>query len=120
MTIQECYSMIGGDYEDVFERLCREERIRKYMYKFLNDPSYELLCASLREENMEGAFCAAHTMKGICQNLGFGRLYESSNQLTERLRSRKKQDVTEFMQQVEEDYGMTVSIIRQFQSEQTV
>lgn len=28
MTIQECYDIIGGDYEDVFERLCKEERIK--------------------------------------------------------------------------------------------
>lgn len=120
MTIQECYSMIGGDYEDVIERLCKEERIKKYMFKFLNDPSFEMLRTALKEENMEGAFCAAHTMKGICQNLGFGSLYQSSNRLTEKLRSRKAQNVAEFMQQVEEDYGMTVSIIRQFQSEHTV
>ena len=120
MTIQECYSMIGGDYEDVIERLCKEERIKKYMFKFLKDPSFEMLCTALKEENMESAFCAAHTMKGICQNLGFGSLYQSSNRLAEKLRTRKKQNVTEFMKQVEEDYGMTVSIIKRFQAQNTI
>lgn len=120
MTIQECYSMIGGDYEDVFERLCKEERIKKYMFKFLHDPSFEMLCTSLKEENMEGAFCAAHTLKGICQNLGFGQLYVSSEELTEKLRSRKKQNVTELVRQVEKDYNKTVSVIRQFASQQQV
>ncbi len=120
MTIQECYDIIGGDYEDVFERLCKEERIKKYMFKFLNDPSFEMLCTSLNEENLEGAFCAAHTLKGICQNLGFGNLYESSDRLAEKLRTRKKQNVTEFMRQVEEDYGMTVSVIKQFKAQNTI
>ncbi len=38
----------------------------------------------------ETAFRAAHTLKGICMNLGFDRLYEASYDITEVLRAKKK------------------------------
>ena len=38
--------------------------------------------------NYEDAFRGAHTLKGVCQNLSFDRLYEASNELTELLRDR--------------------------------
>ena len=36
MTLQECYEKMGGDYEEVLARLISQERIAKYMVKFLD------------------------------------------------------------------------------------
>ena len=88
MTIQECYKAIGGNYEDVLRRLHNEALIQKFTLKFLEDPSYRLLKQALRDKNYEDAFRSAHTLKGVCQNLSFDRLYEVSNELTELLRDR--------------------------------
>lgn len=115
MTVKECYDMFGGDYEGVLSRLLNEARVEKYMLKFLDDTSFELLCASLKEGNMEEAFRAAHTLKGVCQNLGFQKLYESSNRLTETLRDREQHDVAGLLAETEEDYALTVSAIRMLQ-----
>ena len=86
MTIQECYEAIGGNYEDVLRRLPSEALIRKFTLKFLEDQSYPLLKQSLGDNNYEEAFRGAHTLKGVCQNLSFDRLYEVSSELTELLR----------------------------------
>ena len=85
MTIQECYEAIGGNYEDVLRRLPSEALIRKFTLKFLEDQSYPLLKQSLGDNNYEEAFRGAHTLKGVCQNLSFDRLYEVSSELTELL-----------------------------------
>lgn len=115
MTVKECYDRLGGDYEGVVSRLLKEERVKKYMLKFLDDDSFALLRTSLQEGNMENAFRAAHTLKGVCQNLGFERLYQSSGQLTELLRSKAEDDVSELLAKTEEDYELTVSAIRMLQ-----
>ena len=79
MTIQECYEAIGGNYEDVLGRLNSEALIRKFTFMFLEDPSYMRLKQALADKNYEEAFRNAHTLKGVCQNLSFDRLYEVSD-----------------------------------------
>lgn len=117
MTIREGYELFGGNYGEVLSRLQKEERIAKYVNKFLNDTSFETLKNALASNDMETAFRAAHTLKGICQNLSFTRLYESSNALTEELRSLQVKDVSEYVSRVEEDYNKVTSVIRQMMEE---
>ena len=79
MTVKECYEAMGGDYEDVMRRLRKDERVEKFLMKVLDDKSFQLLTDSMEAQNMDEAFRAAHTLKGICQNLSLNRLYGSSN-----------------------------------------
>mgnify|MGYP000595121496 CR=1 FL=1 len=88
MTMQECYEAIGGNYEAVLGRLHSEALIRRFALKFLEDQSYIQLKQALENKNYEDAFRGAHTLKGVCQNLSFDRLYEVSHELTELLRDR--------------------------------
>ena len=100
MTLQEFYTAINGDYQDVIGRLRSEKLVRKFVLKFLNDGSYDLLCQSLEEQNYEDAFRAAHTIKGVCQNLGFSKLLDSSSKLTEALRSGWSEEAGGLVEQV--------------------
>ena len=79
MTMQECYEAIGGNYEAVLGRLHSEALIRRFALKFLEDQSYIQLKQALENKNYEDAFRGAHTLKGVCQNLSFDRLYEVSD-----------------------------------------
>ncbi len=115
MTLKECYEAIGANYEEVIGRLRSERLVQKFTLKFLEDKSLELLKQSLEEENYEEAFRAAHTIKGICQNLSFDRLLASDAVLTEALRDGKGPDVDSLAKQVFLDYEQTVSGIRAFQ-----
>ena len=71
MTVKECYEQMGADYEDVLGRLRNEALIRKFAKKFLEDGSFQMLKDGLAKKDGEMAFRAAHTLKGVCQNLGF-------------------------------------------------
>lgn len=117
MTLQECYAVIGGDYEAVIGRLRSEKLVQKFVLKFLNDGSYELLCSSLEEKNYEEAFRAVHTIKGVCQNLSFTRLQESSSGLSDALRHGWTPEAEDWIDRVKEDYQLTVDAIETFRLE---
>lgn len=117
MTLQECYAAMGGNYDEVLGRLRSERLVQKFVVKFLNDGSYDLLCQSLEAGNYEDAFRAAHTMKGVCQNLSIDRLDASSSALTEALRSGWTPEAEGLFRQVQEDYRITVEAIRAFSSQ---
>lgn len=112
MNIQECYRALGGSYDEVIGRLRSEKLVVKFTLKFLDDKSYELLCTSLKAEDYSEAFRAAHTLKGVCQNLGFTRLYKSSEKLTEALRGGKGEGTQQLLEAVAEDYRVTADAIK--------
>jgi len=118
MTIEECYAAMNADYKEVKGRLRTEERIIKFVLKCLDDKSYQLLMDSIHDRNMEEAFRAVHTMKGICQNLAFTQLYVSTDVLCERLRDchEYKADIDPLVEKVKEDYLMTIKCIKLLQA----
>lgn len=116
MDLKECYAAIDGDYQGVMDRMLhKEELVRRFALKFLGDGSYALLQDSLRQKNYEEAFRAAHTIKGVCQNLGFTRLYESSSRLTEALRGGWSPEADSLLAPVERDYQATVEALQSLQ-----
>lgn len=114
MTLQECYSKIGGDYSEVISRLPGDKFVERFVFKFLDDKSFETLCSALKEQNPEEAFRAAHTIKGVCQNLSFTALCEVVAELTEQLRDRKiPEDLSKF-EEVKEQYENTIAGILEY------
>lgn len=88
MTLRRFYREAGGDADEVLARLGSEEMLRRFLKKFPGDPSFSELCTAFRTRDAETAFRAAHTLKGLCLNLGFGALCRPATLLTEALRSR--------------------------------
>lgn len=115
MTLQECYAALGGDYNEALSRLMSDRLVSKFVIKFLDDGSYELLGRSLQAGNIEEAFRAAHTIKGMCLNLAFTRLANSSIALTEELRAGHT-DVDALYQEVVKDYKITVDAINAYKA----
>ena len=117
MLLKECYDAFGGSYEDVKERIPKDEIIKKFAIKFLSEPSFDNLCQALEGEDYKEAFRAAHSLKGICANLGFQRLEESSSALTELLRGSEekqvdKEECKEYFERVSKDYKVVVEALK--------
>lgn len=113
MTVQECYQEIGADYREVIRRLGSEERVKKFLLKMLDEGSFLELCKALSAGNLEEAFRAAHSLKGICLNLGIIPLANSSSALTEALRNGNiPENLADLFGQVQSDYMQTLSAIR--------
>ena len=116
MTLQECYAAIGGDYAGVTSRLPTERMVQKFVLKFLNDGSYDLLVRSMEAEDYAEAFRAAHTIKGVCQNLDFTKLYRSSSALSEALRNGLTPEAPALVEQVKADYRQTAGAIQAYRT----
>lgn len=112
MTTKECYDAIGADYQNVLERFSSEALVKKFALKFLDDNSYANLKEALEAGNIEDAFRAAHTLKGVCLNLGFDNLYKVSSAITEILRAGTFTGTKEAFEKVEEQYNITVNAIK--------
>lgn len=117
MTIQECYQTLEGSYEEVLGRLYSEALVKKFVAMFLSDKSFQLLEDSMKSQNYEEAFRGAHTLKGVCQNLAFTKLYESSQEITEALRNKNYSRASELLVQVELDYAQTYAAVQAFQKQ---
>lgn len=118
MTLKECYAALNGDYEEAMGRLRSERLVQKFVLKFLEDGSFDLLCRSMESGDMSEAFRAAHTIKGVCANMAFTALLDSSSQLTELLRAGDSgTQAQELFERVKADYAQTAQAIQAFREE---
>ena len=89
MDLKELYDQIGGNYQETISRLPSEPMVKKFVLKYPADPTYAQLQAAIAQKDWETAFRAAHTLKGVAQNLGFARLSTAVFALPEQLRGGK-------------------------------
>ena len=111
MTLQEFYAVVGGNYDETVSRMMGEAMLRRFLMKFPNDPSFAALKQAVESGAREEAFRAAHTIKGLCLNFGFGKLLASSEALTEALRSEIPPNLAELFAKVSEDYELTMDAL---------
>lgn len=117
MTLQDCYAAFGGNYTDVSARLRSDRLVQKFMLKYLDDQSFSLLCTAMAEKDYEQAFRAAHTIKGICQNLSFTPLLESSSGLSDALRHGWTPEADPLFEQLKADQHTVITAIQAFREE---
>ena len=117
MSLRTCYEALGGNLDSVLGRLPSERLVQKFVLKFLNEGSYGELMAAIQAKDGEAAFRAAHTLKGVCLNLSFDRLFASSDRLCEALRSGWTDDASAMAEAVAADYQLTVAAITAYQAE---
>lgn len=111
MTLQELYKIIGGNYDSITDRLRTEERIRKFVLLFLKDNSFQSLTQALEQGDIEEAFRAAHTLKGVCMNLSFDALFCISSEITEYLRNQELSSAFQVLPDLISCYEKHVSAI---------
>ena len=114
MNLKDCYIKFGGDFDEVLGRLRREQTVQKFLYKFLDDKSFNLFETSMENKNHEEALRAVHTLKGICQNLSFNRLFESSSVVTKALKENDWNKAVDMMPQLSKDYYEIIDVIEDF------
>lgn len=115
MTLRECYDSIGSDYDKAVTRMCnKESMLAKFAKKFPNDPTYTGLLEAFESGDVPTAFRMAHTLKGLCLNLGLDKLQGSSTELTEALRNAEAfpDSAPELLDRVKQDYEFTVNAIK--------
>lgn len=117
MTLSECYRRVGGNYQEVTDRLGNEILVERFLMKFLQDPSYVQLSAALEEKDVQNAFRAVHTLKGVCLNLGLTDLFEVSSALTEKLRGMDMLGYEPYYEEVKKEYKRVSDTLQQYITE---
>lgn len=114
MDLKECYMKLGGDFEGVMGRLRREPLVEKFLLKFLDDKSFELFETSMRGQDYTEALRGVHTLKGVCSNLSFTKLYESSSKITAALKENDYDKAADMAPQLSEDYYQIIHAIEEY------
>lgn len=105
----------GNDPDGFLKRFMgRMDFYEKYLRRFLEDTCFEKITVSLKEGNVEEAFTASHTLKGIAANLGLTRLYDVDVVLVEKLRANNTEGIQEDYDAIKEEYERVIGLIRQY------
>lgn len=123
MNLEEFYEFCGGSYTTAKSRLQSDALIQRFVLKFLSDGSYNALCEAVQAGDNQAAFMAAHTLKGVCQNLSFDRLAASAGALTELLRHWETEPVDPavcqtMLEDVIADYNVVANALEQLKAAQ--
>ena len=111
-TLEQAYHELGADYEGVTNRLMGETLVARFVCKFFEDENFAKLGEALAAQDVKAAFVAAHTLKGVCQNLGFDNLYAPSSELTEVLRAGSLEGADELYAKVAAEYHKMEEVLK--------
>ena len=86
MTLDQFYRAVGGTAAEAAPRLGGADATRRFLRLFPLDDSFPRLSEALGRGDVQTAFRAAHTLKGVAANLGLERLRSLASDMTECLR----------------------------------
>ena len=112
MTLREFYGAVGGDYEDVIDRLHSEDIVLHFLQRFISDPVFDELQAAIDSGDQQKAFTIIHTFKGTCINLGLGNLTLAAQNLTEALRAALTADAATLLEELRQEYAAVVDGVK--------
>jgi len=113
MEIKEFYEMIGGDYEDAMTRLLNDDFAKRMLASFHGDKSFEGLVRAVENGDVKEAFAMSHALKGLCGNLGLGRLTEAAVLITEYFRAGDLDSGREYMPVLQKAYDEVTEKLRE-------
>lgn len=104
----------GVDVESVLKRFGGNKALlKRFLMKFPDDNNYEKLKTATQVRNAGDAFEAAHTLKGICENLSLSELTNAVSEQTEYLRSGDVMAAESQMPCVTDAYEKLIKVIRE-------
>lgn len=113
MIKRENLEAAGVDYEGALARFMGNEGLlARFLKKFLNDPNFLDLQGALDRGDAEGAFRAAHTLKGVAGNLSLSELYDKASKISEALRGGDLESAKGLMPDVQAAYQKIIDVLQ--------
>lgn len=113
-VIETLYQIAGGDYAGVIGRLRTNDRVAKFVTMFADDASYGNLVNNMADGNLDEAFRAAHTLKGVSRDMGFIDLSDYASEITEALRAHDQERAQALLPTVQDEYKKVADAIAMF------
>lgn len=112
--IVEELNHLGIDTQAALERFMNNEALFiKFLKKFLADTTFSFLETAVEESNYEMILETAHTLKGVCGNLGMMNLYYIFEQIVSLLRAKQYDSIEKIYQEAEAKYQEICTFIQQ-------
>lgn len=107
----------GGDYTGTMSRFLGNENLYyKILPKLFQDDNLQKLGEALNAGNLDDAFMAAHTLKGVSANLGLIPLYDAVCAIVEPLRRQEQGAAyTEMYQTIQKEFQRVDELWKQLQ-----
>ena len=101
MLTLEALRKFGANVDEGLARCMNNEAFYlKMVHMELEDKNFGLLAERLSQNDLDGAFAAAHALKGVLANLALTPLFAPASELTELLRHKTPGDYDALMQRV--------------------
>ncbi|MDK2808690.1 MAG: hypothetical protein PWP24_1427 [Clostridiales bacterium] len=103
----------GINLETGLDRFVGDERLfLDFLKKFPEDSSFIKLSQELSKDNVQEAYKAAHTLKGVAGNLSVDSLYQTILPLVEALRKGRLREAKQYFPIVKESYEQIVDVLK--------
>lgn len=114
MTIEEFYLEIGENFAVALSVMMDAKRVERFVRMFKDEPTYANLMAAFETNDIESAFRAAHTLKGLGSSLGFSKLSKAASDLTEYLRPKADMNCPPLLDNVKKEYSAIIAVLNNF------
>ena len=100
------------DVDGALRRFCNNEALYiSCLGEFVKDPTMGELEKSLKEQDWDEAFTAAHALKGLVGNMGFVPLFHASARLVVLIRAGRTKELEDSFAETKRCYQQVVSMI---------
>lgn len=119
---EEIFKSYGVDYTATMSRFMgNRELYLRFLNRFPEDNNVELLGKALEQGDREGAFAAAHTLKGVAGNLGLTALHDAASAIVEPLRRmEEREDYSEMYQKVKVEFERVDELLQEIEKGEAV
>jgi HPt (histidine-containing phosphotransfer) domain-containing protein len=103
MLTIDALKQLGCDTDDGLSRCMGNEAFYfKLIGKVIDDKNFQTLEDAVAAKDLDKAFDAAHSLKGVLGNLALTPVYQPVYEITELLRERKDMDYSEYLKTISE------------------
>ncbi|MBR3242382.1 MAG: Hpt domain-containing protein, partial [Parasporobacterium sp.] len=104
LTIEKLKEFGANTDEGISRCMGNEEFYLKVVKMMLDDNAMDKLKAALDENDLDKAFEAAHSLKGVTGNLSMTPISEPTIEITELLRARTQMDYSDLFEKISTEW----------------
>lgn len=111
-TFKEVFEEYGGDYTATMARFMNNETMyMKFLNMLFKDDNLDKLSEAIKNNDLNSAFEAAHTLKGVVANMGLTPMYDAVNTIVEPLRVRKENpEYPVMLEKIQNEYVRVIDL----------
>ena len=110
---KEFLAKSGINLTDGLVYFSENERLyEKYLFRFLEEPTFPELFKAIEEDRREDARRAAHSLKGITPTLGFTSLNTSVKAQEFEFKNGRWEEGNQYTDELKKEYARVISVLR--------